>query len=66
MRMTRKSIGKLAMRVAGLFVLGVFLQWMGMPQVTSQPGTVYAQIAQAIGTAPPQNQDNVAKLPPQQ
>lgn len=64
MRLTRKSIGKLTMRTAGLFLLGMFLQWMGMPTVTTQPGTVYAQIAQAIGAGPPQ--DSVAKLPPQQ
>ena len=64
MRLTRKSIGTLTIRTAGLFLLAVFLQWLGMPQVTSQPGTVYAQIAQAIGAGPPQ--DSVAKLPPQQ
>ena len=64
MRLTRKSIGKLIMRTAGLLVLGAFLQWAGMPEVTSQPGTVYAQIAQAIGAGPPQ--DSLAKLPPQQ
>ena len=64
MRLTRKSIGKLIMRTAGLLVLGVFLQWMGMPQVTSQPGTVYAEVAHAIGAGQPQN--SVAKLPPQQ
>ena len=63
MRMTRKSMGKLTMRTVGLVLLGIFLQWMRMPDVTSQPGTVYAQIAQAVGAGPPA--DAIAKLPPQ-
>ena len=64
MRMTRKSIGKLMMRTAGLFLLGLFLQWAGMPDVTSQQGTVYAQIAQMVGAGP--SADSIAKLPSQQ
>lgn len=63
MRMNRESIGRLILRAAGLFVLGLFLQLMGMPKVATQPGTIYSQVASAIGTGPPQ--ESLAKLPPQ-
>lgn len=64
MRLTGRSIGKVIARTVCLFVLGLFLQWVGMPQVATQPGTVYAQIAHGIGAGPPNGA--IAKLPSQE
>jgi hypothetical protein len=50
--------------VIGLFVLGVFLQWMGMTNPASQQGTVYAEIAHLVAGS--SSGSAVAKLPPQQ
>ena len=59
-----KSVWKLTRRVVGLFLLGVFLQWAGMTNPTSQSATVYAEIAHLVGGNSPDGA--VAKLPPQQ
>ena len=55
---------KISSRVIGLFVLGVFLQWMGMTNPASQQGTVYAEIAHLVAGS--SSGSAVAKLPPQQ
>ncbi len=59
-----KSVWKVIRRVVGLFLLGVFLQWAGMTNPASQPGTVYAEIGHLVGGNSPEGA--VAKLPPQQ
>jgi len=53
MRIRTEDIGKGAMKALGLFVLAVFLQWMGLPaNWPAPPGTVYGQIASLVGTGP--------------
>ena len=44
---------KFALRVLGIFVLGVVLQWIGMPtDWPGPPGTIYAEIASLVRIAP--------------
>jgi len=44
---------KFALRALEIFVLGVFLQWIGMPtDWPGPPGTIYAEIASLVGIAP--------------
>lgn len=62
--MTRSTFWKTIERVVGLFLLGLFLQWAGMTNPASQPGTVYSEIAHLMGATSPGN--SLAKLPPQQ
>jgi hypothetical protein len=64
MRLTRKSIGKVILRVVGLFLLAGFLQWAGMKTWPTREGTLYAQVAHFVGAGAPE--DTLAKLPPQQ
>ena len=54
---------KLTRRAVGLILLAVFLQWAGMTNPASQPGTLYSEIANAVA---PGSGGSVAKLPPQQ
>jgi hypothetical protein len=46
--MTRKPVGKLLLKAAGLFLLAVFLQWAGMPNPI-QEGTIYSEVGQLLG-----------------
>ncbi len=63
--MARVRLWKTLRTVLGLFVLGVILQWAGMTNPASQPGTVYAEIAHLMGGGSPGG-GSIAKLPPQQ
>ena len=63
MRSKRNLAAKIIMRTVGLFFLGLFLQWVGTPEVTTQEGTVYSQIAHLVGAGAPGVE--LAKLPPQ-
>jgi hypothetical protein len=58
------KLWKIVRRSVGLFLLGVFLQWIGMTNPASQQGTVYAEIARFVGAGSPQGA--VAHLPPQE
>ena len=50
MRADTRSIVKATQRALGVFVLAVFLQWMGLPNNwPSPPGTVYGTIADLFG-----------------
>jgi hypothetical protein len=50
--------------VVGLFLLGVFLQWIGMTHPAAQEGTIYSEIAHLAGAGA--SGSSLAKLPPQQ
>lgn len=64
MRLTTKSAWTVTRRVVGLLLLGVFLQWIGMPHPTVQEGTIYSEIAHLVGGGSAGS--SLAKLPPQQ
>jgi|GEM_PF-3355358 hypothetical protein len=50
MRISRKTVGKAALTAALLFVVAVFLQWMGSPDHwPNPPHTLYSEIARVIG-----------------
>jgi hypothetical protein len=64
MRLTTKSAWTVTRRVVGLFLLGVFLQWIGMTHPAAQEGTIYSEIAHLTGAGA--SGSSLAKLPPQQ
>jgi hypothetical protein len=49
MRVSMKTIGLAALGILGLFVIAIFLQWIGITNCPSPDNTLYSYIANAVG-----------------
>jgi hypothetical protein len=49
MRVNMKTIGQAALGILGLFVIAVFLQWIGLTNWPTPANTLYSYIANAVG-----------------
>jgi len=49
MRVSMKTIGLAALGILGLFVIAIFLQWIGITNWPSPANTLYSYIANAVG-----------------
>lgn len=50
MRISQRTLGKVALLAALLAVVAVFLQWIGLPvSWPSPPNTLYSDIAHMVG-----------------
>jgi hypothetical protein len=49
MQVSMKTTGKAALGILGLFVIVVFLQWIGLTNWPTPANTLYSYIANAVG-----------------
>ena len=51
MRLTKRTARKLLQRAVAVFLLAVFLQWIGMSHWPIPDGTIYAEIVRLVGAS---------------